>query len=136
MTAWLQITLLEKRRCGINRVLGFGGFFFRANDPDKLATWYRDHLGINPAPQDMEMKPWVTDSGVTVFSPFAADTDYFEANKAFMLNFRVANLAAIVRQLKTAGIEVSHQSAMAGIGRFARIHDPEGNPVELWEPEP
>jgi predicted enzyme related to lactoylglutathione lyase len=135
VTAWLQITLREKRRCGINRVLGFGGFFFRANDPDKLATWYRDHLGINPAPQDMEMKPWVTDSGVTVFSPFAADTDYFTADKAFMLNFRVANLAAIVRQLKMAGIEVSHQSEMAGIGRFARIHDPEGNPVELWEPE-
>ena len=131
----LQITLLAKRRCGINRVQGFGGFFFRANDPEKLANWYRDHLGVNPAPQDMEMAPWVTDSGVTVFAPFAADTDYFGADKTFMLNFRVADLAAMVAQLASAGIEVSHESEMAGIGRFARIHDPEGNPIELWEPE-
>lgn len=83
----------------------------------------------------MATKPWVTESGVTVFSPFAADTDYFAADKTFMLNFRVTDLAAMLGQLKSAGIEVSHESEMAGIGRFARIHDPEGNPVELWEPE-
>lgn len=128
-------TLREKERCDINRVQGFGGFFFRARDPDKLAKWYRDHLGIDPAPQDMEMQPWVTDSGVTVFAPFASDTDYFAADKAFMLNFRVVDLAAMIGQLESAGIDVSHESEMAGIGRFARIHDPEGNPIELWEPE-
>ena len=27
------------------------------------------------------------------------------------------------------------EQAMDGVGRFARIHDPEGNPIELWEPE-
>ena len=81
------------------------------------------------------MQPWVTDSGVTVFAPFAADTDYFAADKAFMLNFRVVDLAAMIGQLESAGIDVSQESEMAGIGRFARIHDPEGNPIELWEPE-
>lgn len=81
------------------------------------------------------MQPWVTDSGVTVFAPFASDTDYFAADKAFMLNFRVVDLAAMIGQLESAGIDVSHESEMAGIGRFARIHDPEGNPIELWEPE-
>lgn len=81
------------------------------------------------------MKPWITESGVTVFSPFAADTDYFAAEKNFMLNFRVLDLTAMIGQLKSAGIEVSHESEMDGIGRFARIHDPEGNPIELWEPE-
>ena len=129
-------TLREKRRCRINRVQGFGGFFFRARNPDALAEWYRDHLGIDPAPQDMETKPWVTESGVTVFSPFPADTDYFAAENTFMLNFRVADLAAMTGQLKSAGIKVGHEIEMAGIGRFARIHDPEGNPIELWEPEP
>ena len=116
------------------RVLGFGGFFFRAKDPEGLAKWYHDHLGINPAPTDMEMEPWVTEAGVTVFSPFDADTDYFAADKAFMLNFRVDDLSALSAQLRAAGIEVTHESEMEGIGRFARIHDPEGNPIELWEP--
>ena len=115
-------------------VQGIGGFFFRAKDPDGLAKWYHDHLGINPAPTNMEMAPWVTGSGVTVFSPFDADTDYFAADKSFMLNFRVADLDAMITQLKSADIEVSHESEMEGIGRFARIHDPEGNPIELWEP--
>ena len=118
----------------MERVRGFGGFFFRAEDPAGLAEWYRVHLGINPAPTDMEMEPWVTESGVTVFSPFDADTDYFAADKSFMLNFRVADLDAMIAQLRSAGIEVSHEMEMEGIGRFARIHDPEGNAIELWEP--
>ena len=116
------------------KVQGFGGFFFRAKDPDGLAKWYQDHLGINPAPTNMEMAPWVTESGITVFSPFHADSDYFAADKTFMLNFRVADLDAMITQLKSADIEVSHESEMEGIGRFARIHDPEGNAIELWEP--
>lgn len=117
----------------MEKVLGIGGFFFRARDPAGLARWYLDHLGINPAPQNMEMAPWVTESGVTVFAPFDAATDYFAADKSFMLNFRVADLDAMIIQLKSADIEVSGESEMEGIGRFARIHDPEGNAIELWQ---
>ena len=118
----------------MEKVQGIGGFFFRAKDPAALAEWYETHLGVSKAPTDMETPPWVTSEGVTVFAPFAADTDYFEADKQFMLNFRVGDLDAMLAQLKLAGIEVSHEMTMDGIGRFARIHDPEGNPVELWEP--
>lgn len=115
-------------------VQGFGGFFFRARDPERLTKWYRDHLGINPAPKNMQMTPWMTEAGVTIFSPFNADTDYFASDRSFMLNFRVADLDAMIEQLKSANIEISHESEMEGIGRFCRIHDPEGNPIELWEP--
>ncbi|MCY4459750.1 MAG: VOC family protein [Albidovulum sp.] len=118
----------------MQKVQGFGGFFFRARDPEGLANWYKDHLGIDQAPTNMEMTPWRTEAGVTVFSPFKANTDYFSADKTFMLNFRVVDLDAMVAQLTSAGIEVSDESEMAGIGRFARIHDPEGNAIELWEP--
>ena len=118
----------------MQKVQGIGGFFFRARNPEGLAKWYEEHLGVNPAPANMDMEPWATEAGVTVFSPFAADTDYFAADKGFMLNFRVADLDAMVGQLKSAGIEVSHESEMEGVGRFARIHDPEGNALELWEP--
>lgn len=118
----------------MEKVQGIGGFFYRAKDPEGLTKWYQDHLGINPAPQNMEMMPWISEAGVTVFSPFAADTDYFSEDKQFMLNFRVGDLDAMLAQLKDAGIEISHETAMDGIGRFARIHDPEGTPIELWEP--
>ena len=118
----------------MEKVAGIGGVFFRAKNPEALAAWYRDHLGIDLAPQNMEMKPWMQEAGVTVFAPFAADTDYFPADKAFMLNFRVRDLDAMLRQLRAAGVEASHEQEMEGIGRFARVHDPEGNPVELWQP--
>ena len=118
----------------MQRVLGIGGFFFRSRDPDQLAAWYQQHLGIDPAPTTLDMTPWRTGAGVTVFAPFAAETEYFPADRAFMLNFRVADLDAMLAQLQSAGIETGSVQTMDGIGRFARIHDPEGNPVELWEP--
>ncbi|QMU59468.1 MAG: VOC family protein [Boseongicola sp.] len=118
----------------MEKVLGVGGVFFRARDPSALAAWYDTHLGVSPAPTDMETPPWIGEGGVTVFAPFSDDTDYFATDKAFMLNFRVADLDAMTAQLRAAGIAVSHESEMDGVGRFARVHDPEGNPVELWEP--
>lgn len=116
------------------RVLGVGGLFFRAKDPDGLAGWYETHLGINRVPTTAEGMPWITETGPTVFAPFPAETDYFEADRQHMLNLRVEGLDALVARLAEAGIEASHHHDMEGIGRFARIHDPEGNPIELWEP--
>lgn len=118
----------------MERVEGIGGFFFRAKDPTVLARWYETHLGINLAPTGPDTPPWVSGEGVTVFSPFARDSDYFPPDRTFMLNFRVRDLDAMLTQLRERGITISHEQAMDGIGRFARIHDPEGNPVELWEP--
>ncbi|NNE54172.1 MAG: VOC family protein [Sulfitobacter sp.] len=118
----------------MEKVLGFGGFFFRAKDPEALANWYRDHLGISPVPQSPKEHPWKVMGGDTVFAPFAADTDYFTADKAFMLNFRVNDLGLILAQLENAGIATKRLGDVPGIGRFAHLHDPEGNPIELWEP--
>ena len=120
----------------MQKVQGFGGFFFRAANPGLLAAWYEKHLGINPVPTSVEETPWQADGGATVFAPFPEDTDYFgDPNKQFMLNFRVADLAAMVVQLRDQGVQVEDEVEMDGIGAFARIHDPEGNPIELWQPE-
>ena len=119
----------------MQKVQGIGGVFFRAKGPAALTQWYLDHLGINPVPQSMDDMPWSTDAGVTIFAPFPADTDYFPADKAFKLNFRVADLDAMVAQLRTAGIDVQDGENMPGIGRFAHLADPEGTPIELWQPE-
>jgi predicted enzyme related to lactoylglutathione lyase len=119
----------------MQKVLGFGGFFFRAKDPVALAEWYETHLGIDPVPTDAETPPWMPTGGATVFAPFARDTDYFPARSSFMLNFRVSNLDAMVAQLAKADIPVRLTEEVAEIGRFAHLSDPEGNPIELWEPE-
>lgn len=116
------------------QVLGIGGFFFRSKDPAALAVWYETHLGIPPAPASPSMQPWISEQGVTIFSPFPKDSDYFPDDCSFMLNLRVADLDATLKELNAAGIKSGDELEMEGIGKFARIHDPEGNPIELWEP--
>ena len=118
----------------MQRITGIGGLFFRAKDPKALAEWYQQNLGIDLVPSDYNQKPWSQQAGPTVFAPFANDTDYFDnPEKQWMINFRVINLDAIVKQLRAADIEVSVDAELYPNGRFARLHDPEGNPVELWE---
>lgn len=115
----------------MERVLGIGGYFLRANDPTALATWYRDVLGLDSD----ENGSWNQEAGPTVFAPFEADTDYFgSTSQQTMLNFRVRDLDAMLAQLRTAGADVAGEAQdFAGIGRFGWVTDPEGNRVELWQ---
>jgi glyoxylase I family protein len=120
----------------MQRVTGIGGVFFRSKDPAVLGQWYKDHLGIDLVPTDYGQNSWSQEAGPTVFAPFPQDTDYFgHAEKQWMINFRVLDLDAMVEQLKAAKIEVSVDPEAYPNGRFARVHDPEGNPIELWEPK-
>jgi catechol 2,3-dioxygenase-like lactoylglutathione lyase family enzyme len=116
------------------KVLGIGGLFFRSENPGAVAEWYETHLGIPSAPSAPTVPPWISERGVTIFSPFPKDSKYFPEDRQFMLNFRVADLDATLKALSAAGIEIGKEVEMEGIGRFARIHDPEGNAIELWEP--
>jgi catechol 2,3-dioxygenase-like lactoylglutathione lyase family enzyme len=114
-------------------VTGIGGLFFRARDPQALGAWYAEHLGVGGG----EIGVWEQQAGPTVFSPFDADTDYFPADRQWMLNLRVEGLDALKAALEAAGIEVitNPDWDAPGVGRFARLHDSEGNPIELWEPD-
>ena len=119
----------------MERVDGIGGFFFKAQDPKMLAQWYADHLGISTTPTDYGREPWQQTAGPTAFAPFAATTKYFgAAEQRFMLNFRVRNLDAMVAQLRRAGIKVEVDPEKYPNGLFARLADPEGNPIQLWQP--
>lgn len=108
---------------------GIGGFFFRARDKAALAAWYETHLGV------AEM--WGQEAGMTIFAPFEETTDYFPADKQWMINFRVDDLDGMMAQLRAADIAIETRPDewdTPETGRFARIHDPEGNQIELWEP--
>ncbi|MDB5680996.1 MAG: Glyoxalase family protein [Sphingomonas bacterium] len=122
-------------------VLGVGGIFFRAKDPDALNAWYRDNLGVGAGCSADDTGPvdewsWTVQGGPLVFAPFKADTDYFAADKQFMLNFRVSDLDSLLEQLNASGIDLITKPEWndPSTGQFARIHDPEGNAIELWEP--
>jgi predicted enzyme related to lactoylglutathione lyase len=131
------------------RVTGVGGFFFKAQNPAKLAEWYRAHLGIalvaagkgEHAPQfhsfEWREKDHPETIGATAFSIFPASTKYFEPSTAsFMVNFRVVNIERLLAQLKQEGVQVDDKIiGDEANGRFGYAMDPEGNRIELWEPK-
>src|SRR2546429_3989730 len=123
-------------RTEMEKVTGIGGLFFRAHDPKALGLWYQQHLGISLTPSSYEDSVWQQQAGPTVFAPFAETSDYFgDAQKVWMVNFRVRDLDKIAAQLQAAGIAVKIDPQSYPNGRFARLHDPEGNPIELWQPK-
>jgi catechol 2,3-dioxygenase-like lactoylglutathione lyase family enzyme len=119
------------------RITALGGVFFRSPNPQALAAWYRDKLGLN-------IEDWggalISAEGMapphSVWAPFDKNTDYFNpSSREFMINFAVDDLDAFLVALETNGVEVKGRQQMDGMGKFAWILDPDGTKVELWEPE-
>ena len=120
------------------RVTGLGGFFFKSEDPAKAKAWYQKHLGL-PVDQ-YGCSFWWKDAQnkdcMTQWSPFDHKTTYFEPSpKAFMMNFRVADLEWLLEQLKNEGVTIIGEVETYEYGKFGWILDPEGNKIELWEPK-
>jgi predicted enzyme related to lactoylglutathione lyase len=135
--SWEQYQMANEQ---IGRVLGVGGVFFRSPDPARLAKWYKEALGL-------ETEAWGTTHGTsfspgampnnsfTVWSTFAADTEYFgDARQSFMINLVVDDLDAALKRVRAAGGDVIPEKEEHDFGRFGWIVDPDGNRVELWEP--
>jgi glyoxylase I family protein len=120
----------------MEKVTGIGGLFFRAHDPKALGLWYQEHLGISLTPSSPGGSAWQQEAGPTAFTPFKETSNYLgDPQKSWMVNFRVRDLDKMAAQLQAAGIEVKIDPQSYPIGRFARLKDPEGNPIELWQPK-
>lgn len=119
----------------MERVQGIGGFFFRASDADRLSRWYAEHLGVGAPPASYDEQVWMQEAGPTVFAPFGEE--HWESPHlgptGWGINFRVADLDAMVAQLRASGLEVEVDDEVYPNGRFAQLTDPEGNAVQLWQ---
>ena len=119
----------------MKRVIGVGGIFFKARDPEALRTWYQVHLGIDVQAWGGTAFPWSTPEGMTVWSIFPEATESFAPSKApFMVNYVVEDLHALLAALRSEGCEVDAKVEASEFGTFGWVMDPEGNRVELWQP--
>ena len=124
----------------MKRVTGIGGIFFKAKDPAALRAWYEKHLGIDVQVWGGAAFTWTDEAGnptrgTTVWSIGDATTDYYAPSTAsFIINYRVADLAALLGALREEGCEVIDKTEDSEYGKFGWVMDPEGNKVELWQP--
>ena len=119
------------------KAVGVGGVFFKAADPKALSQWYETRLGIGGRVSGDSLTFDGPESmGMTVLAQFPANTPYFgDGPQTFMLNFRVDDLDGLLAQLESAGVRIDPKRQDESYGRFAWIWDPEGNRIELWQPE-
>jgi predicted enzyme related to lactoylglutathione lyase len=124
----------------MRRVTGIGGIFFHAKDPVALRAWYKQHLGIDVQEWGGAAFDW-TDAagkptaGTTAWSIGAAGSDHFApSTAAFMVNYRVEDLTALLQALREEGCNVLDKTDDSEYGKFGWVIDPEGNKVELWQP--
>ena len=125
----------------MKRVTGIGGVFIKSEDPERLITWYKRHLGLDIESWGGMVFPWHTpgrqepDGGATVWSVFPASSEYFAPSSApFMINYRVADLHAVLAALRAEGCKVDDKVEESEFGKFGWVMDPDGNRVELWQP--
>jgi predicted enzyme related to lactoylglutathione lyase len=122
------------------RVTGIGGVFFKSRkDNAALAAWYQKHLGMPLESWGGAILKWpqdtADDEGLTVWHVAAKDSQWFSpSDSAFMINYRVDDLVALLAQLRAGGVEVIKGPESHENGKFAWIMDPDGNKVELWQP--
>ncbi len=123
----------------MQKVTGIGGIFFKCDDPQRMNEWYAEHLGL-PTSQCGATFEWrpvdnPAQTGSTTWCTFPQDADQFQPSaKPFMINYRVANLVALVAELRERGVAVLDAIADSAYGKFVHVLDPEGNIIELWEP--
>jgi predicted enzyme related to lactoylglutathione lyase len=123
------------------KVLGLGGLFFKSADTAAMREWYGNALGL--AFEDWGGVVFTPDAAAahpgagTVFSAFAADSDYFApSDKEFMFNLMVDDLDGILARCTEHGVTPIKIMRDEFNGHFAHIMDPEGRKIELWQPKP
>jgi len=114
-------------------IIGFGGAFIRANDPEALYAWYEQHLGLTSPQGFFEFTPSAQRAQI-LLTFFGRDDDYFPPAQQVMINLQVDDLNGVLDRLTAEGVAVDPKRDEYDFGKFGWFTDPEGNRVELWEP--
>nr|WP_319397813.1 VOC family protein [uncultured Carboxylicivirga sp.] len=120
------------------KVVGIGGVFFKASNPDKIKEWYQQNLGMNCDEHGVLFESLDVDDPNSKtylqWSPFPAQTDYFKpSDKEFMINYRVVDIELLIEDLRAAGVTIVDDIETYPYGKFVHILDPDNNKIELWE---
>jgi catechol 2,3-dioxygenase-like lactoylglutathione lyase family enzyme len=91
----------------MEKAVGVGGVFLKASDPEKLAAWYAEHLGIPLQDGGSLAFDGPESTGMTVFAHFPQSTRYFgDGPQQAMVNFRVDNIDELLDNLAAAGVGI------------------------------
>lgn len=125
----------------ITRVTGIGGIFIKSDQPERLRAWYQRHLGI---PVEAwggcvfrwrdEHNPEGQGSTVWSISEASSSSDSEPGPAPFMVNYRVADLHALLALLRAEGCTVEEKVDESEYGKFGWVLDPDGKRIELWQP--
>jgi len=119
------------------RIVGVNALVLYANDPAALAGWYEKWLGLTTM-ENADDGNWYGEiddyhTGLTFQFAIFKTTEPLATNaRGAMLTYRVDDFDVFVGGLERAGIAV--ERSVEQYGRFARLRDLEGNPIELYAP--
>lgn len=128
----------------MKRATGLGGVFFRSKDPGRTAKWYAKHLGLPVSGAEHGSAMWIfewrppqggAERGITVWAAFPSSSKYLgRRTQQLMINYRVADLHALLQKLRKEGVWVDPKIEESAYGKFGWVRDVDGRRVELWEP--
>ena len=114
------------------KVTGVGGIFYKVEDAEATARWYKEVLGVG-GQWGATFAHSNDAGGYTMLTQFKATTEYFApSDKGFMINLRVDDLDGMVADLESKGVEILGRQDEE-YGKFAWILDCDGVKVELFE---
>ena len=135
-------TIANSPERGTGQIVSVHGVRYQVTDVARAAAFYTDHLGFTLQHQQLPAFASVSLGGFTLLlsGPGASGSRPMpggESQKPGGWNrvvLRVADLPAKIDTLTTAGVKFRNQMETGPGGRQIQVEDPDGNPIELFEP--
>jgi glyoxylase I family protein len=123
-------------------VEGVHGVRYQVRDVAQSAAFYTEHLGFTLKHQQLPAFANVTlaEASLLLSGPGASGSRPMPDGQAQApggwnrVVLRVTDLPACVEALKAAGVRFRNELESGPGGRQIQIEDPDGNPIELFEP--
>jgi glyoxylase I family protein len=123
-------------------VLSFHGVRYQVKDVSRAIAFYTQHLGFTlqhqqpPAFANVSLgtlQILLSGPGASGSRPMP-DGHHQEPGGWNRVVLRVANLPSCIEALKKAGLHFRNEMEVGPGGKQIQLEDPDGNPIELFEP--